>query len=181
MDDGMSSGENNRGSCGWVMELVIDLLQSVLDLLTDHWVNISIISQFYSNIFYFLDHSLLSSLMEMIKEQNFVTSHNGPAMRTHLNMLEGWACGIGLKEEVLENLARLSAAADLLATEEAELVQVSSTICVVCSIRIFVYYIFPMHTYMCIIYHWVVLYTHNCGLKRNLSEDVFLRYLEKPQ
>lgn len=125
LDDSMSSSEKNRGSCGWVMELIVDLLQSVLDLLTDHWVNISIISQFYSNVFYFLDHSLLSSLMEMIKEESFVTSHNGPIVRVHLNMLEGWACGIGLKEEVLENLARLSAAADLLATEEAELVQVS--------------------------------------------------------
>ena len=107
------------------MELVVDLLQSVLDLLTDHWINISIISQFYSNVFYFLDHSLLNSLLEMIKEQNFVTSQSGPVVRAHLNMLEGWACGNGLKEEVLENLARLSAAADLLATEEAELVQVS--------------------------------------------------------
>jgi len=63
--------------------------------------------------------------MEMIKESNFVTNHSGPVIRTHLNMLEGWACGIGLKEEVLENLARLSATADLLATEESELVQVS--------------------------------------------------------
>lgn len=121
----MTSSEKNRKSCSWVMELVVDLLQSILDLLTDHWVNISIISQFYSNVFYFLDHSLLNSIMEIMKETSFVTSHSGPVIRAHLNMLEGWACGIGLKEEVLENLARLSAATDLLATEEAELVQVS--------------------------------------------------------
>ena len=126
LDDDMSTSERNRKSCGWIMELVIDLLQSILDLLTDHWVNISIISQFYSNVFYFLDHSLLNFLMEVVKEQDFVTSHSGPVVRTHLNMLEGWACGIGLKEEVLENLARLSATADLLATEETELVQVSN-------------------------------------------------------
>ena len=132
LDDDMCCGEDNRKSCGWVMELVVDLLQSILDLLTDHWVNISIISQFYSNVFYFLDHSLLSSLMEMIKEENFVASRSGPAVRVHLNMLEGWACGIGLKEEVLENLARLSAAVDLLATDEAELVQVSQ-FCNACS------------------------------------------------
>ena len=124
LNNDMCSGDN-RKSCSWVMELVVDLLQSILDLLTDHWLNISIISQFYSNVFYFLDHSLLNSLMEMIKEQDFVASHSGPIVRAHLNMLEGWACGIGLKEEVLENLARLSAAVDLLATEEAELVQVS--------------------------------------------------------
>ena len=126
LHDDMSSNDNNRKSCGWVMELVVDLLQSVLDLLTDHWINISVISQFYSNVFYFLDHSLLNSLMEMIKEQDFVTTQSGPVIRVHLNMLEGWACGIGLKEEVLENLARLSAAADLLASQEAELVQVST-------------------------------------------------------
>jgi len=124
-DDLSSSGGGSRESCGWVMEIVIDLLQSILDLLNDHWVNNSIISQFYSNIFYFLDSSLLSSLMEMIKDQHFVASHSGPIVRAHLNMLEGWACGVGLKEEVLKNLAHLSAAVDLLATEEAELVQVS--------------------------------------------------------
>jgi len=125
-DDVSSSSGGSRESSGWVMELVIDLLQSILDLLNDHWVNNSIISLFYSNVFYFLDSSLLSSLMEMIKEQHFVASHSGPIVRAHLNMLEGWACGNGLKEEVLKNLAHLSAAVDLLATEEVELVQVSN-------------------------------------------------------
>lgn len=114
------------------MEIIVDLLQSILDLLNDHWVNNSIISQFYSNVFYFLDSSLLSSLIEMIKGQHFVASHSGPIVRAHLNMLEGWACGVGLKEEVLKNLAHLSAAVDLLATEEVELVQVSNLCVCVC-------------------------------------------------
>ena len=73
--------------------------------------------------------------MEMIKDQHFVASHSGPIVRAHLNMLEGWACGVGLKEEVLKNLAHLSAAVDLLATEEAELVQVSNA-CMVCVVSV---------------------------------------------
>ena len=88
------------------------------------------VSQFYANIFFFVNTAMFNALVEQGGELGLYQYYSGTALRENLSLLEGWACQVGFKDSVLHYLAKFSGAIDLLATPTERLLKVC--MCVQC-------------------------------------------------
>lgn len=82
------------------------------------------ISQFFANVFFFVNAAMLNALLEQGGELGLFQYYSGVVLRENLDLFEGWACQVGFKDAVLRYLARFSGAIDFLATPTEKLLQV---------------------------------------------------------
>ncbi|XP_040923234.1 ras-associating and dilute domain-containing protein [Toxotes jaculatrix] len=109
-------------------------IQQVLEVLNETWILLSdcqlhpeISSQLIGYLFYFINASLVNSLMERGSEPGFYQWSRGVRMRANLDLLLDWAHAAGQGEPALEHTHTLSSAINLLATPRKNLLQKSWT------------------------------------------------------
>lgn len=102
----------------------VEFLQALLDLITEQHLHLEVVSQFYANIFFFINVAMFNALLEQGGDLGLYQDYSGSILRENLNLLEGWACQVGFKDAVLHFLAKFSGAIDLLATPTEKLLQV---------------------------------------------------------
>ena len=113
-----------RGSRPLVIGEGVEFLQALLDLITEQHLHLEVVSQFYANIFFFINVAMFNALLEQGGDLGLYQDSSGSVLRENLNLLEGWACQVGFKDAVLHFLAKFSGAIDLLATPTEKLLQV---------------------------------------------------------
>ncbi|XP_056152734.1 ras-associating and dilute domain-containing protein [Lampris incognitus] len=106
---------------------VLEALTVTRRLLLDCQVHPEVSSQLLAYLFYFINASLLNSLMERGSEAGFYHWSRGVCIRANLDMLLDWAhqSGFGLGELAVERTHTLSSAVNLLATPRENLLQTS--------------------------------------------------------
>jgi hypothetical protein len=118
-DDDSRDGDELEGA-----EIVVQIFQTVYDLITSFHVHPQIVRQLFAYLFFFTNASLFNTLMDRGAGGKFYRWAKGAQIRGNLDMLEGWASDVGLQEEAADYLRRLSSAADVLATPKVQLLQV---------------------------------------------------------
>ncbi|KAM7382141.1 hypothetical protein PAMA_012826 [Pampus argenteus] len=107
------------------IEQVVEVLTETWRLLLDCQLHPEISSQLIAYLFYFINASLLNSLMERGSEPGFYQWSTGVRMRANLDLLLDWAHAAGLGQLALEHTHTLSSAINLLATPRKNLLQTS--------------------------------------------------------
>lgn len=118
-DDEGRDGEELEGA-----EIVVQIFQTVYDLITSFHVHHQIVRQLFAYLFFFTNASLFNTLMDRGAGGKFYRWAKGAQIRGNLDLLEGWALDVGLQEEAADYLKKLSSAADVLATPKVQLLQV---------------------------------------------------------
>ena len=121
-DDDSRDGDELEGA-----EIVVEIFQTVYDLITSFHVHPQIVRQLFAYLFFFTNASLFNTLMDRGAGGKFYRWAKGAQIRGNLDMLEGWATDVGLQEEAADYLRRLSSAADVLATPKVQLLQVTAS------------------------------------------------------
>ena len=121
-DDDSRDGDELEGA-----EIVVQIFQTVYDLITSFHVHTQIVRQLFAYLFFFTNASLFNTLMDRGAGGKFYRWAKGAQIRGNLDMLEGWATDVGLQEEAADYLRRLSSAADVLATPKVQLLQVTAS------------------------------------------------------
>ena len=119
-DDDSRDGDELEGA-----EIVVQIFQTVYDLITSFHVHPQIVRQLFAYLFFFTNASLFNTLMDRGAGGKFYRWAKGAQIRGNLDMLEGWATDVGLQEEAADYLRRLSSAADVLAIPKVQLLQVT--------------------------------------------------------
>uniref|UniRef100_A0A8D2ZP27 Si:ch211-176g6.2 n=1 Tax=Scophthalmus maximus TaxID=52904 RepID=A0A8D2ZP27_SCOMX len=111
---------------------VPDEIQRVVEVLNEAWILLSdcqlhpeISSQLIGYLFYFINASLVNSLMERGSEPGSYQWSSGVRMRANLDFLLDWAHAAGQGELALEHTHTLSSAINLLSTPKKNLQQTS--------------------------------------------------------
>ncbi|XP_039991396.1 ras-associating and dilute domain-containing protein [Xiphias gladius] len=124
-----SPGESARvlGSSGLQVpgeiQQVVEVLNEAWILFSDCQLHPEISSQLIGYLFYFVNASLVNSLMERGSEPGFYQWSRGVRMRANLDLLLDWAHAAGQGELALEHTHTLSSAINLLATPRKNLLQ----------------------------------------------------------
>ncbi|XP_028413193.1 ras-associating and dilute domain-containing protein-like [Dendronephthya gigantea] len=117
-DDEGRDGDELEGA-----EIVVQIFQTVYDLITSFHVHHQIVRQLFAYLFFFTNASLFNTLMDRGAGGKFYRWAKGAQIRGNLDLLEGWALDVGLQEEAADYLRKLSSAADVLATPKVQLLQ----------------------------------------------------------
>ncbi|XP_071329288.1 ras-associating and dilute domain-containing protein [Trachinotus anak] len=131
--DGQVTGESAwlLGSSGLQtpaeIQQVVEVLNEAWVLLSDCQLHPEISSQLIGYLFYFINASLINSLMERGSEPGFYLWSRGVRMQASLDLVLDWAHAAGQGELALEHTHTLSSAIDLLATPRKNLLQTSWT------------------------------------------------------
>ncbi|XP_028332317.1 ras-associating and dilute domain-containing protein [Gouania willdenowi] len=107
------------------IQQVLDLLNESDLLFSDCQVHPEISSQFIGYLFYFINASLLNSLLERGSEQGFYQWSKGIQIQANLDLILDWAHSAGLGELALEQTQALCSAINVLATPRKILLQAS--------------------------------------------------------
>uniref|UniRef100_A0A3B4UA66 Ras-associating and dilute domain-containing protein-like n=1 Tax=Seriola dumerili TaxID=41447 RepID=A0A3B4UA66_SERDU len=135
-----SPGESSSGpQVPAEIQQVVEVLNETWVLLSDCQLHPEISSQLIGYVFYFINASLVNSLME----RGFYQWSRGVRIRANLDLVLDWAHAAGQGEPALEHTHTLSSAINLLATPRKNLLQVTHT---------------HTHTHT----HW----SDTCGLRR---------------
>uniref|UniRef100_A0A665WW31 Si:ch211-176g6.2 n=1 Tax=Echeneis naucrates TaxID=173247 RepID=A0A665WW31_ECHNA len=109
-------------------------VRQVVEVLNEAWVLLlgcqlhpEMSSQLIGYLFYFINASLVNSLMERGSEPGFYQWSRGVRMRANLDLVLDWAETAGQGEMALEQTHTLSSAVNLLATPRKNLLQTSWT------------------------------------------------------
>ncbi|XP_034426887.1 ras-associating and dilute domain-containing protein isoform X1 [Hippoglossus hippoglossus] len=124
-----SEGARVLGSSGLQVpgeiQQVVEVLNETWMLLSDCQLHPEISSQLIGYLFYFINASLVNSLMERGSEPGFYQWSRGVQMRANLDLLLDWAHAVGQGELALDHTNTLSSAINLLATPRKNLLQTS--------------------------------------------------------
>jgi hypothetical protein len=107
---------------------VLCVMQAVHDLMSECCLNRAIISQMFVNLFFFINASLVNTLLDDGASQKYYHWTKGVQIRGSLDLFDAWALKNGLRKEFLQYTARLSTVADCLATTKERLLQMSWTV-----------------------------------------------------
>ncbi|CAB1422652.1 unnamed protein product [Pleuronectes platessa] len=107
------------------IQKVVEVLNETWMLLADCQLHPEISSQLIGYLFYFINASLVNSLMERGSEPGFYQWSRGVQMRANLDLLLDWAHAVGQGELALDHTNTLLSAINLLATPRKNLLQTS--------------------------------------------------------
>ncbi|XP_018534125.1 ras-associating and dilute domain-containing protein isoform X1 [Lates calcarifer] len=107
------------------IQQVVEVLNKAWVLLSDCQLHPEISSQLIGYLFYFINASLVNSLMERGSEPGFYQWSRGVRLRAGLDLILDWAHAVGQGELALEHTHTLSSAINLLATPRKNLLQTS--------------------------------------------------------
>ncbi|XP_023259010.1 ras-associating and dilute domain-containing protein-like [Seriola lalandi dorsalis] len=123
-----SPGESSSGpQVPAEIQQVVEVLNETWVLLSDCQLHPEISSQLIGYVFYFINASLVNSLMERGSEPGFYQWSRGVRIRANLDLVLDWAHAAGQGEPALEHTHTLSSAINLLATPRKNLLQTSWT------------------------------------------------------
>uniref|UniRef100_A0A3B4UAV2 Ras-associating and dilute domain-containing protein-like n=1 Tax=Seriola dumerili TaxID=41447 RepID=A0A3B4UAV2_SERDU len=123
-----SPGESSSGpQVPAEIQQVVEVLNETWVLLSDCQLHPEISSQLIGYVFYFINASLVNSLMERGSEPGFYQWSRGVRIRANLDLVLDWAHAAGQGEPALEHTHTLSSAINLLATPRKNLLQVTHT------------------------------------------------------
>ncbi|EDO30290.1 predicted protein, partial [Nematostella vectensis] len=105
------------------VDMVVGIFNSTHFLLRGCGVHEDISRQLFAYLFFFANASLFNTLMERGAGGKFYRWAKGAQIRGNLDALEAWASQVGLQDEYVHYLQRLSTAVDLLATPKVQLLQ----------------------------------------------------------